>query len=75
VGERPDRRGVIHYDERYAREVEGYPDRVVHGPLISLVMADFAERCSGRQLARWSFRATAPLFCGGAGHVYSRRDH
>jgi hydroxyacyl-ACP dehydratase HTD2-like protein with hotdog domain len=56
----------IHYDERYAREVEGYPDRVVHGPLISLVMADFAERCSGRHLTRWSFRAAAPLFCGAA---------
>jgi 3-methylfumaryl-CoA hydratase len=65
----------IHYDERYAREVEGYPDRVVHGPLISLVMVDFAERCSGRQLARWSSRATAPLFLRGAGHVYCRRDH
>jgi hydroxyacyl-ACP dehydratase HTD2-like protein with hotdog domain len=54
----------IHYDERYAREAEGYPDRVVHGPLISLLMADFAERCSGRYLGRWSFRAAAPLFCG-----------
>jgi itaconyl-CoA hydratase/mesaconyl-C4 CoA hydratase len=75
----------IHYDERYARKVEGYPERVVHGPLISLVMAGFAERCSGRQLARWSFRAAAPLFCGApvtftaavteeAGHVEAVRN-
>lgn len=54
----------IHYDEHYAREQEGYPGRVVHGPLISMVMAAFAERCSGRRLAHWSFRASAPLFSG-----------
>src|SRR5262249_20304387 len=30
----------IHYDVRYARDVEGYPDLVVHGPLLVLAMAE-----------------------------------
>ena len=39
----------IHYDEPYAREAEGYPGLVVHGPLLATLMVDLARR---------------PLFCG-----------
>jgi 3-methylfumaryl-CoA hydratase len=28
----------IHYDQDYARKVEGYPDLVVHGPLIATLL-------------------------------------
>ncbi|MEM8577911.1 MAG: MaoC family dehydratase N-terminal domain-containing protein [Pseudomonadota bacterium] len=46
----------IHYDEAYAREVEGYDGLVVHGPLLAqLLMLEAGP------LERFSFRATAPL--------------
>ena len=53
----------IHYDQSYAREVEGYRDLVVHGPLIATLLHGLAARCRGdAPLRRFSFRATAPLF-------------
>ena len=53
----------IHYDQPYARAVEGYRDLVVHGPLIATLLHGLAARCRGdAPLRRFSFRATAPLF-------------
>lgn len=53
----------IHYDLPYARDVEGYPALVVHGPLMaSLVLAE-ADRHFA-PVTRFSFRAEAPAFCG-----------
>ncbi len=53
----------IHYDQRYAREVEGYPDLVVHGPLLATFMLELlAEGWPGDELAEFRFRARAPLF-------------
>jgi 3-methylfumaryl-CoA hydratase len=53
----------IHYDRRYAREVEGYPGLVVHGPLIATLLTDLLRRSLARtQVARIAFRATCPLF-------------
>ncbi|MGE0384770.1 MAG: MaoC family dehydratase N-terminal domain-containing protein [Gammaproteobacteria bacterium] len=34
----------IHYDLPYAREVEGYPGLVVHGPLLATLMVDLVRR-------------------------------
>ena len=34
----------IHYDRRYATEVEGYPGLVVHGPLIATLLMDLLRR-------------------------------
>ncbi len=51
----------IHYDRDYARDVEGYPGLVVHGPLLAQYLMLMAERELGG-LARFEFRATAPLF-------------
>ncbi|MDA8747274.1 MaoC family dehydratase N-terminal domain-containing protein [Litoreibacter sp.] len=51
----------IHYDRDYARNVEGYPGLVVHGPLLAQYLMLLAERELG-QLKTFSFRATAPLF-------------
>jgi 3-methylfumaryl-CoA hydratase len=49
----------IHYDRDYARDVEGYPGLVVHGPLLAqLLMLVAASRGPLRQ---FSFRAHAPL--------------
>ena len=54
----------IHYDAPYAREVEGYPGLVVHGPLTSLRLAQHVEQSTGARLAQWQFKATAPMFAG-----------
>lgn len=53
----------IHYDAPYARGEEGYPDLVVHGPLISTLLQGLAQRAKpNRRLARFDFRAVSPLF-------------
>jgi 3-methylfumaryl-CoA hydratase len=51
----------IHYDVDYCRTVEGYPDVVVHGPLIATLLLDLYAR-QGRPLTRFRYRATRPLF-------------
>jgi 3-methylfumaryl-CoA hydratase len=51
----------IHYDADYCREVEGYPDIVVQGPLIATLLLDLAVR-EGRTLGRFTYRAVHPLF-------------
>lgn len=50
----------IHYDETYAREVEGYDGLVVHGPLLAHLLMDVAQRHLGT-LKTFSYRATGPL--------------
>ena len=50
----------IHYDQPYAREVEGYDGLVVHGPLLAQHLMLMAEAALG-PLTQFSFRATAPL--------------
>jgi 3-methylfumaryl-CoA hydratase len=52
----------IHYDRRYATEVEGYPGLVVHGPLIATLLADLLRRHSNAPLKSFRFRAVSPLF-------------
>ena len=54
----------IHYDETYARDEEGYPGLVVHGPLTATLSADLAASGLGRPLQTFRFRAEAPLFEG-----------
>ena len=50
----------IHYDETYAREVEGYDGLVVHGPLLAHLLMGLVQRQLGA-LNTFSYRATAPL--------------
>jgi 3-methylfumaryl-CoA hydratase len=53
----------IHYDEAYARDEEGYEERVVHGPYIATLLADlFFRSAPERRIEKFSFRATRPLF-------------
>jgi 3-methylfumaryl-CoA hydratase len=54
----------IHYDERYAIEVEGYEGLVVHGPLQAILMLNLAAKVFDRTPARFSYRGMAPLMCG-----------
>ncbi|MEL7259046.1 MAG: MaoC family dehydratase N-terminal domain-containing protein [Pseudomonadota bacterium] len=50
----------IHYDETYAKEVEGYNGLVVHGPLLAQMLMLLAESKLGR-LMSFNFRSTSPL--------------
>jgi len=52
----------IHYDLPYASGVEGYPALVIHGPFTASKLAALASR--DRPLAKFAFRAQAPLFLG-----------
>jgi 3-methylfumaryl-CoA hydratase len=55
----------IHYDQDYARNIEGYPDLVVHGPLIAtLLLRAAAREGQGRRIERFSFRGLSPSFVG-----------
>jgi 3-methylfumaryl-CoA hydratase len=64
----------IHYDRTYAREEEGYPDLVVHGPLTATLLQQFAlEQGAGRPLVRFDFRGVTPLFVGRAFQLEGRQ--
>ena len=52
----------IHYDLAYAREVEGYPGLVVHGPLLATQLCHLAARLKGTSPAEFRFRSLSTLF-------------
>jgi 3-methylfumaryl-CoA hydratase len=63
----------IHYDQAYARNEEGYPDLVVHGPLTATLLQQLAlEHGGGRPLASFEFRGVSPLFVGRAFRIEGR---
>lgn len=54
----------IHIDRSHARNVEGFPDLVVNGGLVTLLLTEFL-RTEGRVTpANIKVRHVAPLFCG-----------
>ena len=65
----------IHYDHPYVTEVEGYPDLVVHGPLLATYLAELARAHSGgRSLRTFDFRLRKPLFRGDRFRAEGRPD-
>jgi 3-methylfumaryl-CoA hydratase len=79
----------IHYDRDYARDVEGYPGLLTHGPLQAVAMAEAARAARGHDdrpggAVSFEYRLQSPLFdhqgmvVGAAGHddatVTSVRD-
>lgn len=55
----------IHYDEPYAKEVEGYPGLVVHGQLIATFLLKSLHHAHPKKvLSSFNFKAVSPLFCG-----------
>ncbi len=50
----------IHWDRDFCRDVENYPDLVVHGPLLATLLA--GALAPDPAPCRFSFRATAPVF-------------
>ncbi|MDS1272650.1 MaoC family dehydratase N-terminal domain-containing protein [Lipingzhangella sp. LS1_29] len=55
----------IHYDHPYATGVEGYPDLVVHGPLLALALLELPRR-AGHAVRAFRFRLRSPCYVGRA---------
>jgi 3-methylfumaryl-CoA hydratase len=54
----------IHYDIDYCRDIEGYDNLVVHGPLCATLLAGFAEEVTGRLLRGFTYRGLCPAILG-----------
>ncbi|HVT69505.1 MAG TPA: MaoC family dehydratase N-terminal domain-containing protein [Trebonia sp.] len=56
----------IHYDAPYATQVEGYPDLVVHGPLMALLALELPRlHAAGQTVRAFEYRLTRPAFAPG----------
>lgn len=65
----------IHYDEPYAREVEGYPGLVVHGQLTATLLVEaFRKERPDFSIGQFGFRAMRPAFAGATLHLEGRGD-
>jgi 3-methylfumaryl-CoA hydratase len=65
----------IHYDRRYATEVEGYPGLVVHGPLIATLLVELVRsNLPAAVVKRFEFRAVSPIFDTGAFSVCGKPE-
>jgi 3-methylfumaryl-CoA hydratase len=53
---------LIHFDQLYTQREEGYPERVVHGPLVALVLARLLALNRTERFQRFEFRARSPLY-------------
>ncbi|MFK0113598.1 MaoC family dehydratase N-terminal domain-containing protein [Streptomyces sp. NPDC091217] len=63
----------IHYDADYSRSVEGYPNLVIHGPLLATLLLDLAVH-QERPLRAFRYKARSPLFLPDAFTVNGRRE-
>jgi len=60
----------IHYDHPYTTQVEGYPDLIVHGPLLFTLLVDaLLQEHPKVQIESLSVRAMRPLFCNRPFHL------
>jgi 3-methylfumaryl-CoA hydratase len=53
---------LIHFDQLYTQREEGYPERVVHGPLVAVVLARLLALNQVERFQRFEFRARSPLY-------------
>ena len=53
---------LIHFDQLYTQREEGYPERVVHGPLVATLLARLLALNHVDRFERFEFRARSPLF-------------
>lgn len=54
---------LIHYDRDYAKQHEGYPGLVVHGPLLATLLMDHAVSVEPQRVPSvFEFRALSPVF-------------
>jgi len=56
----------IHFDREFTQRDEGYPDLIVHGPLIATLLMDLGRRSvADRRMTRFAYRAVRPSFTDG----------
>jgi 3-methylfumaryl-CoA hydratase len=53
---------LIHFDTLYTQREEGYRERVVHGPLVAIVLARLLPMNQVGKISRFNFRARSPLY-------------
>ncbi len=53
---------LIHFDQLYTQREEGYRERVVHGPLVAIILVKLLALNGIGRLKRFEFRARSPLF-------------
>lgn len=64
----------IHYDLPYTRDIEGYPELVVHGPMLILRLLDLVRETYGENsIEQLGFRAVSPAYCGSTVTFTGRR--
>ncbi|CAN5133872.1 mesaconyl-C(4)-CoA hydratase [soil metagenome] len=63
----------IHLDREYAHE-EGFPDLVVNGGLIALLLTEMARNDLGLKISSLRIKHTAPLFCDRPVTLAATRD-
>ena len=54
----------IHYDLDYCRNIEGYSNLVIHGPLNATLLAGFAEEIGGKKVREFNYRGLSPALLG-----------
>lgn len=55
----------IHYDQDYAREMEGYPNVIVHGPLLLLMALEaFRSDHDGKKIEEITYELRGPVYLG-----------
>ena len=54
----------IHYDSDYVKNEEHYPERIVHGPMQTLLLLDICRRSEARPVRKLDYRAQHPVFSG-----------
>ncbi|NTF10572.1 protein dehydratase [Agrobacterium rubi] len=64
----------IHYDRRYAMEVEHYPGLVLHGPLQATLLLNYAAELKGGAPARFTFKGLSPLFDNDKVYLHSGEE-
>ncbi|MGI9156403.1 MAG: hypothetical protein ACR2FG_07175 [Marmoricola sp.] len=64
----------IHYDRRYAVDVEGHADLLVHGPLLAIGAIEAARRTCDAQISTVSYRLLAPSYPGSPIEFYVQED-
>jgi 3-methylfumaryl-CoA hydratase len=53
---------LIHFDQLYTQREEGYRERVVHGPLVAVILARLLAMNRVERIRRFEFRARSPLY-------------
>jgi len=67
---------LIHLDKEYSQNVEGYPERLVHGPLTSLMLLEAFQHMTryGGNIVGFEYRAQNPVIVGRVQHILGDYD-